>query len=185
VLYRVFPQQVGAGGLDEGGPLFVARSRQGTGRHDNPGSYGALYLARLPESAVAELLRGFLGRIVRDVHLRRPDGSTYALAMFDDSTVGEVVDLDDPLELVRLGLKPSEVATRDREVTQQMALTIFGEGGPGLGWWSTIEASWPNVTLFAERAVGRLVLAETPVALSIRHPMVLAAAELLGIRLAG
>jgi hypothetical protein len=70
-------------------------------------------------------------------------------------------------------------------MTQRVALTIFEEGGPGLGWWSTIEASWPNVTLFVERAVDRLVVSGEPDLLSVGHPMVLAAADLLGIRLAG
>jgi hypothetical protein len=64
-----------------------------------------------------------------------------------------------------------------------MALTIFEEGGPGLGWWSTIEASWPNVTLFSERVINRLALAAEPEPITVDHPVVMAVAEALGIQL--
>ena len=185
MLYRVFPMVPGAAPSHDGGPLYVNRTLQGRGRHDNPNEYAALYTSRQPESAVAERLKWFQGRTVTGDHLTRADGRPYALAALSDAGLDDPVDLDDPRELVRLGVRPSQIATRDRTLTQRVALTIFEEGKPGLGWWSTIEASWPNVTLFAERAVDRLVLAETPEALSIRHPMVLAAAEFLGIRLAG
>jgi RES domain-containing protein len=183
VLYRVFPRLENVGHLDEGGPLFVARSHQGTGRHDNPAAFGALYATAVPESAIAELLRGFIGRTVTNLHFQRPDGRRYALASIDESALGPLVDLDDPNELVRLRLKPSQVATRKRSATQPIAFRIFEAGAIGLSWWSGIEASWPNVTLFAERSVDRLVVKGEPEVLSVDHATVVAVADFFGIRL--
>ena len=60
---------------------------------------------------------------------------------------------------------------------------IFEGGAAGLSWWSAIEASWPNVTLFAERSVDRLVITGEPEVLSVDHATVVAAAAFLGIGL--
>ena len=110
-------------------------------------------------------------------------GTRYALATFDDTSLGPVVDLDEPRELVDRQLRPSVVASRDRRVTHAIALRIFDEGKVGLGWWSTLESSWPNVTLFAERASPLLGLVDTPEPLSVRHPSVQAAAAAIGVLL--
>src|SRR6266480_8059192 len=118
MLYRVFPMDPGAGPAEEGGALFVARAMQGGGRHDNPHRYGALYASREPESAVAERIQPFLGQVLAEADLRRADGRRYAVAALDDSGLTGVVDLDDPAELSRRGIRPSSVATHDRAVTQ-------------------------------------------------------------------
>jgi hypothetical protein len=95
-----------------------------------------------------------------------------------------VVDLDDPGQLVARELRPSRVATRERATTRPLALAIFREGVSGFAWWSTLEAAWINVTLFAERAAPRLRVTEIQL-LSVRSPVVRLAAEALGIRLRG
>jgi hypothetical protein len=184
MLYRVFPFVAGRGPLEEGGPLFVPRSRQGTGRHDHPDQYGAMYLSRLAESAVAEQIQPYRGQTLTDDDLARPDGARYALVSLDDAALADVVDLDDPVELVRRTLRPSGVATRRRARTQAIALSLFGEGVAGFAWWSTLEATWPNTTLFAERVAQRLRIEAEPDLLSVDHPAVRTAAEALGIRLA-
>lgn len=183
MLYRVFPHVPGRESLEEGGPLFVPRERQGTGRHDNPDHYGALYVSRSAESAVAERIQAFRGQTIGDDDLARRDGSRYALVSLDDTSLSGEVDLDDPSELVRRALRPSGVATRRREITRRMALSVYEEGVPGFAWWSTLEAAWANVTLFAERVSGRLSIQDDPLPLSVDHPAVRAAADLLGIRL--
>lgn len=94
-----------------------------------------------------------------------------------------MVDLDDPTELAGRQLRPSLVATRDRGVTQGIALRLFDEGADGFVWWSTLESSWPNLTLFAERASSRLALVGDPELLTVRHSAVRLAAETLGVRL--
>jgi RES domain len=184
VLYRLYPHRQGVPPLEEGGPLHVPRAVQGAGRHDNPDRYGALYVSRTPVSVVAEHLRRFTDRPVTDRFLQPEPDVRYAVAALHDESIGELLDLDDPRTLDRRGFRPSRVATRDREVTQEMALTLYEEGLSGLEWWSTIEASWINVTLFAERAVGRLALSGEPEPLSTSHPAVREAAEVVGVLLA-
>jgi hypothetical protein len=183
VLYRVFPRAPDAPSGEPGGPLFVPRLDQGRGRHDNPDRYGALYASRVPESPVAEVLREYMGRGVPPRTLLR-EGAAIALATLDDAAIPELVDLDDPRNLLARGLRPSSVATRDRESTQPIALSIFEQGVPGFEWWSTIEASWINVTLFSERVVDRVALAGEPELLTVDHPAVRVAAEAVGVLLA-
>jgi hypothetical protein len=183
LLYRVFPYLPDRPARREGGALFVPRRQQGAGRHDNPGRYGAMYVSREPEAAVAERIQAFRGQAITTEDLRRVDGSRAALVPLDDGHLEDLVDLDDPAELARRRIKPSTVATRNRSVTRPMALAIFEEGGPGFAWWSTLEASWANVTLFAERALRRLRVAGDPEVLTVDHPAVRAAAEAVGVRL--
>jgi hypothetical protein len=186
MLYRVFRWSAGAAEVARGGAFHVPRDRQGAGRHDSPGRYGAFYAACSAEAAVAEAIQAFRGRDVSDSDLELVDGSRLALATFDDGTLGSLVDLDDPAVLVDEGWRPSGVASRDRAVTQAMATRVFEAGGRGLSWWSTLDAAWTNVTLFAERTIdrGALALAGPIDPLSTRHPVVLAAADHLAIPLA-
>ncbi len=176
MLYRVFSWD--PGGTPD--PLAVRRYLQGTGRHDNPEQYGAIYLAKEPISAVAERIQGFRGQTLVDTDLQRPHGRRLALATLDDSNLPATTDLDDPRVLVRLRRRPSEIATGDRRITQALALELFSSGSIGLGWWSTLEASWINVTLFDVRlAIDATVVDVTPLTLS--HRSVRAAADRLGI----
>jgi hypothetical protein len=178
-LYRVFPAVQGARPREAGGPLHVARHLQGSSRHDDPARYGALYTSRSAESAVAEALQAFRGRDIEPRHLVRT-GRPLSLAEIDDSRLGPLPDLDDPAELVRRSLRPSAVATHDRSVTQPAAGAIYEEGHPGFAWWSTIEASWSNVTLFVERASRRLRISGTPEPLTVGHPVLVAVADRMG-----
>jgi RES domain len=107
-----------------------------------------------------------------------------SLATIDETELEELLDLDDPRNLVARQLRPSGVATRDRELTQPLALSIYQEGTQGFEWWSAIEASWINVTLFEDRAVDRLAVAGEPEPLTIDHPVVREAAEAVGVLLA-
>jgi hypothetical protein len=183
-LYRVFPASPGARPREVGGPLFVARHLQGSSRHDDPARYGALYTSRSPESAVAEALQAFRGRDIEPRHLVRT-GRPLTLAEIDDSRLGALPDLDDPAELVRRSLRPSAVATNDRSVTQPEAAALYDDGHPGFAWWSTIEASWSNVTLFVERASRGLRISGVPDALSVSHPVLVAVADRMGFALRG
>lgn len=182
MLYRVFPLIPGTDPSAPGGARHVPRERQGVGRHDSPDRYGALYVSRSPVSAVAERIQAFRGQAIGDADLRLRDGAVLALATFEDGALGALVDLDDPAELVARGLRPSRVATRDREATRTIARGLFDEGHAGFAWWSSLEASWSNVTLFAERAAGMLALAAEPEVLSVRHPALRSAAEAIGVR---
>lgn len=182
MLYRLFPWNPLASPDEPGGPLHVPRFDQGGGRHDNPDTYGTLYLSRTAPSPVAEFLQDFVGRPVEATRLLR-EGSPLALATIDDDAIGRVLDLDDPSNLVARDLRPSWVATRARRPTQRLALRLYEEGVDGLEWWSTIEASWINVTLFADRIGGRLSVVGEPEPLTLDHPAVREAAEAVGVLL--
>ncbi|MGH2675666.1 MAG: RES family NAD+ phosphorylase [Actinomycetota bacterium] len=182
MLYRLFPWTPQAGPEEPGGALHVPRFDQGRGRHDNPATYGALYLSRSPTSPIAELLREYLGRPVEATRLLR-EGSPVALATIDDDPIRHVLDLDQPANLVARDLRPSGVATRLRRPTQRLALRLYEEGVDGFEWWSTIEASWINVTLFADRAAARLSVAAEPEPITLDHPAVREAAEAVGVLL--
>jgi hypothetical protein len=132
---------------------------------------------------VAELLMVFRTQPLLAQYLAA-EGFPYALASIDDSAVDGLLDLDDPRSLVGRSLRPSSVATRNRKLTRPMARAIYEEGVPGFEWWSTIEASWINVTLFEDRVVDRLTLAAEPEPLTLDHPAVREAAEAVGVLLA-
>lgn len=182
MLFRVFRALDGARRTARGGPLYVPRDRQGSGRHDSPGRYGAFYAARTPEAAVAEAIQAFRGRDLEADDLVGADGSPLALARLDDEALGPLVDLDEPAILVDHAWRPSAVASRSRPVTQPMAVRLFDDGAAGLSWWSTLDAAWTNVTLFAERtiALGGITVASVET-LALSHPAVVAAADHLAI----
>lgn len=170
---------------EPGGSLFVPRERQGAGRHDNPDAYGALYVSRSAFSAVAERIQAFRGQQIDDRDLTLAYGARLALARFDDSALDGLLDLDEPAVLLKRRLRPSQVATYNRTVTREIAHQVFIDGAPGFLWWSTLEASWTNVTLFAERAVDRLIPIGQPEILTLRNDVMKAAAEAIGVRLSG
>jgi hypothetical protein len=143
--------------------------------------YGALYLSRIPTSPVAEFLREYVGRPV-DVAELLERSRPIALAAIDETGL-PLLDLDDPAILRARSLRPSGVATRARRPTQALALALYEEGVAGFEWWSTIEGSWINVTLFAERAAAHLRLTADPEPLTTDHPAVREAAEAVGVLL--
>ncbi len=179
-LYRCFAWKSGAAETEADGPLWFPRIFQGDGRHDNPDLYGCLYLSTRPVSAVVEQLARFRSQRLSPSLLRRR-GLPLAIAelALDDSAV--VMDLDDPLVLRRQRLRPSQVATRRRDVTQPQARALYRNDSRvvGLRWWSTHEALWGNVTLF-DRAAPYLRAAAVR-ALSVDDPVVVEAAETLGL----
>lgn len=139
---------------------------------------------------MAEAIQAFRGRDLGTEDLVLADGSVLALAAINDSALdgdalGVIADLDDPAVLLAESWRPSGVASRDRAVTQAMAVRVYQAGRFGLSWWSTLDAAWTNVTLFAERTIdtGALVVAAEIEVLSVRHPALVAAADHLAIPL--
>lgn len=95
----------------------------------------------------------------------------------------EVVDLDDPAVLTAERLRPSRVATRERSVTQRIAIELF-ERHPkaaAFAWWSTLEASWRNVTVL-DRSRASLTL-ERADELTPDHALVRDAAAFLALEI--
>ena len=185
MLYRVYRALEDVPPTQRGGALYVPREYQGAGRHDAPARYGAFYAARSAVAAVAETIQAFRGRDLSPEDLERSDGTHLTLAAYDDSGLDALMDLDQPAVLAEEGWRPSGVASRDRAVTQAMAVRAFEAEALGLSWWSTLDSAWTNVTLFAERALedGTLAVDGSPERLSLKHPDVVAAADHLAIPL--
>jgi hypothetical protein len=181
ILWRVVPWDPSASLGGRGHALWVPREYQGSGRHDAPDRYGCVYLAEAAVSAVAEMLAPFRG--TGDLHpdLLVRSGRRLALAELELADHAELVDLDEPAVLVNESLRPSVVATGQRSVTQAYAVAQFERHSEaaGLRWWSTLEASWIQITLF-DRAIGELRVHSVQ-ALSVDAATVTAAATYLGL----
>jgi hypothetical protein len=164
------------------GPLWFPRIFQGEGRHDNPDTYGCLYLTDRPVSCVVEQLASFRGQRLTASMLRRR-GLPLALAdiHLDDGAL--LIDLDKPAILSRERLRPSRVATRDRSVTQPQALALYRRHprAAGLRWWSSWEALWTNVSLF-DRATQILRLVDVR-ELTLHDPVLVQGADWFGLRI--
>ena len=131
---------------------------------------------------MVEQLAPFRGQRLSASLLRRR-GLPLALAEIELDDDATLIDLDDPRTLGREGLKPSLVATRQRDITQPQALELYRRhpGAAGLRWWSVWEAQWANVTIF-DRAASALRLLRTQI-LTLEHPIVIEAAEMFALRI--
>lgn len=161
--------------------LWFPRTLQGAGRHDNPDLYGCLYCAEDPMSAVAEALAPFRASGALDASMFRRAGRPLHLGKLEFPDESIVLDLDDPHILARESLRPSSVATRHRSTTQRQAERLYRAypEAAALRWWSTLESTLINLTLF-DRARDALTLAESR-ELTIESAEVQAAAEMLGL----
>jgi hypothetical protein len=180
-LWRVLPWDGRARAREPGGALWFPRPFQGGGRHDNPERYGCLYVSEEPVSAVAEALAPFRGAGNLDPSMLDRAGHTLALVAVDLPDDAPLLDLDEPRVLRSERLRPSTVAPRVRAATQEYAARLHDAHADtaGLRWWSTLESSLINVTLF-DRAARRL-RGRPPEPLTVAHPAVAEAAELLGL----
>jgi hypothetical protein len=179
IVYRCFAWNERARAGQPDSPLWFPREFQGDGRHDNPDVYGCLYLSdRETSGAVEQLARFRTQRLIDDLLVRR--GQRLAIAAIELPDTAELVDLDDPSVLRRRRLRPSEVATRHREITQPQALAVYREtDAVGVRWWSIHESLWANYTLF-DRASRRLRVRDVR-ALTLDDPAVAEAADFLGL----
>ncbi len=180
-LWRTLALDRRAAADEAGGALWFPRAQQGYGRHDNPDLYGCLYVAEDAASAVAEALASFRGTGQLTASMLEHLGRPLALAELALPDGALVVDLDDPEVLVAEDLRPSRVATRARGITRGLAADLHRAHpeAAALRWWSTLEASWINLTLF-DRAASTLTVADVA-ELRIDDPVVRDAAALLGL----
>jgi hypothetical protein len=180
IFYRCFAWDRSARSRRPGSALWFPRAYQGDGRHDNPDEYGCLYLTEVEVSGIVEQLAPFrTQRLVPAMLVRR--GLPLAVASVELDDDAPLVDLDEPRTLVRHRLRPSQIATRRREVTQPQALSLYRAQpeAAGLRWWSTYEALWANVTMFDRAAAALRARDVRP--LQLGDPVVVEAADLLGV----
>lgn len=181
IVYRALPLDRDAPAAGPGGALWFPRALQGAGRHDNPDRYGCLYVSQEPHAAIAEQLAPFRGTGALEQSMLERFGRRLTLAALELSDDAELLDLDQPRVLVRERLRPSQVATRARTVTQAHAAALHERhaAAVGLRWWSILESSWLHVTLFDRGAPALSV--EDVRALDTRDEDVLRAADALGL----
>jgi hypothetical protein len=128
------------------------------------------------------VLQGVRGRRFHPALIRR-FGHTLALSSVElaDDIAARIANLDDPVELVTLGVAPSTLASDDRMRTQSVAEELFARGATGQRWWSKMNGDWHTVVLFLARALPDTLIIGTPEPLTPQHPAVVHACRQLAI----
>lgn len=162
---------------ENGHPLYVW-PHQGKGRVDDPdGDYNVLYLGDSPLGAAAETFGDYpeWSKTLLATPRHAPKGAVKALVHYRGDPA--VLDLDDPDELVTLGLRPSGVVSRRRAETQQWARAIYDTGEhQGISWWSYYEPRWASFGLWDYSG---LTVVGDPEPLAMDHPSVVEAADII------
>lgn len=181
----VDPSWPGRGPAEPFHPLHVPLDRQGGGRFDNPHRYAALYASTSPQGAVGETLANSSTWLVSEVE-REKAGRPRCLVhctVPDDVTL---LDLDDARTLVDLSLRPSDVVRRNRDHTQEIALSVWlrrrETGVHGLRWWSYWRPEWDLVMVWSDGVDPPWFPFATVAGvdeLRIDHPAVVLAADVL------
>jgi RES domain len=147
-LFRVFPFTPDAHPDEPGGALFVPP--QGGGRIDNPDLYSVLYASSAAAGAVAEAF-GRFPEWTPAILAGSPalPGSSRAIARYQLGESARLCDLDDPAQLAALGLRPSDVVSRDYSRTRGWARLIHHQGTwSGVRWWSYYDPRWSSIGLW-------------------------------------
>jgi hypothetical protein len=147
-LYRVFPYLAAAAPSEPGGPLHVPPQR--AGRLDNPDLYTVFYASESEAGAIAEALGRFpewtLAVLEGSPSL---PGSARAVARYRLPASAVLCDLDDPRQLLSLGVHPSEIVSRDYARTREWARRIYERAEwAGVRWWSYYDSRWFSAGLW-------------------------------------
>ncbi|MBV8372302.1 MAG: RES domain-containing protein [Candidatus Eremiobacteraeota bacterium] len=170
-LYRAFPYDPRAAATEKGGALYVPSTN--AGRIANPDLYHELYLAAVPEAAIAETF----GRLPvwKAEDFVHANGNRFGLARYAIRDVRSILNLDDVETLRELQIaKPTDIVTRNRAKTCAWARRIFEmHRYAGTCWWSSYNADW---MIFGIWRTGELSFEPAVEILNPRHPAVEAAA---------
>jgi hypothetical protein len=180
-LYRVFPYLAAAAKGEPGAALYVPP--QGGGRIDNPGIYSVLYLSDAAAGAIAEAFGRFpeWTSAMLEGSPSLP-GSARAIARYRLPDDAPICDLDDAEQLLDLGLRPSDVVTRDYARSRAWARRIYEQGQwSGVRWWSYYDGRWSSFGLWD---IKRLTVDEVSV-LRLDHPALLEASRAIVRRVVG
>jgi len=152
-LYRVFPYVPQARPDEPGGALHIPP--QGGGRLDNPDLYSVFYAGSAEAGAVAEAF-GRFPEWTPAILKGSPSlpGSFRAVARYRMADALRICDLDDPVQLVALDLRPSAVVSRDYSRTRDWARRIYLDGAwDGVRWWSYYDSRWFSFGIWAASQV--------------------------------
>jgi hypothetical protein len=172
--WRVFPFDPAAKAGEPFSPSYI-HPAQGSGRFDVAGKL-VVYLAETAVHAVAEKLQRFRGQKVDRRDLME-SGKTLALVECEVRKI-KLADLCDPAVLVKHGIAPDILASRDIAKTQAVAVALAEKGFAGLRWWSALSGDWHTIVVFQ----GEIEYGQ-PEHLTIGHKAVQEAAMALGVRL--
>lgn len=186
LVYRVFRYRDDAKVGENGHPEFVWKQTN-SGRFDNGDIYTAWYVASDPVAAICETLGNFKFWDDSTFLPAIPVGSRLALAEFylpDDSAI---FDFDNPQQLTRISMRPSEVVIRNRPLTQGKAREIFQERHPssterawhGLSWWSYHNPKMNVLAILAPHNHKSALELSQVTPLDKHHRYVLRAADIL------
>lgn len=191
--WRVFPWDAGANPGDPYTPQYILPAGVQTGGRFDLADTPTLYLAlEDPAHALAEVLQSVRGRgLLRRAHLRRKvrgrAGRYLPLAVVDtwvsESLFATLPDLGDPENLLALGIRPDDLSSRNRLVTQRVSRRLHDEHGlAGFRWWSSFKGEWHVALLYMDRVTRDEIVYGTPDPLHLPHPLVAAAAAELRMR---
>jgi len=181
-LYRVLFYDESAAQTERGGVLYIPP--QGANRVDNPDHYSVRYLGDSPAGVCAEVFYRAPHLQIWNSAMLRPlaTGDRRVLAWYDIADHALICDLDDPTELVKRSLRPSQIITRNYRVTQSWALAIFREKAwAGASWWSYCDARWRSIGLWNHDIIVDYGIEE----LTLDHPAMQDAAAVLNIKIEG
>jgi RES domain len=183
LLWRAFPWDPAAKATAQFSPSYL-QPGQTSGRFDLHDRPPVRYLAESPDHAVGELLQGFRGGPIHAAHLKR-HGLPLAIASvrLSPSLAARVADGTDPATLVRLQLRPDELAHHDRRITQAVARRLHDSGETGFRWWSALSGAWHSVILFTDHVNVGEISFDQPAILTLDHPALELATEVLGFQL--
>lgn len=135
-----------------------------------------LYLSSAPAGAVAEVFATLASWTPAMLESPAGRGARRALAQYELADRAKILDLDDAEALLTLGLRPSDVVSPDREVTQRWARSVVAaRRWAGVRWWSRHDSRWYSYGLWDRRELS--VTSIEP--LSLDHPAVIEAARIL------
>jgi hypothetical protein len=141
-----------------------------------------LYASKHAVSAIAERLQEFRGQTIVNNDLYQGE-LPLSLVSFELTENVPLLDLVQASELSTWGIDPLQVATKDRAISQRLARMLYEKGIPGFLWWSSLEPSWTNASLFESRAASN-ILVERPIKpLTTTMPELIEAAKKIGVQL--
>jgi hypothetical protein len=193
--WRVFPWDSSAQPGAPYTPEFVLPAGTQTGGRFDLGTTPTLYLAlEDPSHALAEVLQSLRGkRQIRTGHLLRKSRGqptiSYPLALVETWVTSNIFDalpdLGDPHNLVRFAIRPDELSSHERIVTQRISREMHDRQTiPGFRWWSAFGGDWHVAVLYLDRLDASSLHYGVPDPLHLAHPVVHKAAVALNLTVA-
>ena len=135
-----------------------------------------LYLSTSPVGAVVEVFASLAIWGPKMLVSPTIPGASRSLGRYKLADSAKILDLDDAEALRALGIRPSEVVTPDRAVTQRWARRVVDERRwDGVRWWSFYDSRWHSYGLWERRNLEVIDVER----LALDHPAVVEAATVL------